>query len=132
MFAIKLNIFYFFVIFQEKFLRSHSIISGSKYFLKKQEIYNVVFKGEVLNLLSNELYRSLKDIRNCNEHDMSYLNQEVIKNKFNNLDGVEVDNFDSLIPSQVESVEVIKDASASIYGMRGACGVIMITTKKQY
>lgn len=60
-------------------------------FLKKQEIYNVVFKGEVLNLLSNELYRSLKEIRNCNEHDMSYLNQEVIKNKFNNLDGVEVD-----------------------------------------
>ena len=48
------------------------------------------------------------------------------------IDGVEVDNFDSLIPSQVESVEVIKDASASIYGMRGACGVIMITTKKQY
>ncbi len=46
------------------------------------------------------------------------------------IDGVEVDNFDSLIPSQVESVEVIKDASASIYGMRGACGVIMITTKK--
>ena len=44
--------------------------------------------------------------------------------------GLEVDNFDSIVPSQVESVEVIKDGSASIYGMRGACGVIMITTKK--
>lgn len=46
------------------------------------------------------------------------------------IDGLEVDNFDSIVPSQVESVEVIKDGSASIYGMRGACGVIMITTKK--
>ena len=44
-------------------------------------------------------------------------------------DGVEVDNFNSILPSQVESVEVIKDGSASIYGMRGANGVIMITTK---
>ena len=46
------------------------------------------------------------------------------------IDGLEVDNFDSIVPSQIESVEVIKDGSASIYGMRGACGVIMITTKK--
>lgn len=47
------------------------------------------------------------------------------------IDGVEVDSFDSLLPSQVESVEVIKDASASIYGIRGGSGVIMITTKKE-
>lgn len=37
----------------------------------------------------------------------------------------------SLNPSDIESVEVLKDASsASIYGSRGANGVIMITTKK--
>ena len=37
----------------------------------------------------------------------------------------------SLNPADVESVEVLKDASsASIYGSRGANGVIMITTKK--
>ena len=46
------------------------------------------------------------------------------------IDGVEVDNFDSILPHQVESVEVIKDGSASIFGMRGANGVIIITTKK--
>ena len=46
------------------------------------------------------------------------------------VDGVEVDNFDSIIPEHVESVEVIKDGSASIYGMRGGNGVIIITTKK--
>jgi TonB-linked SusC/RagA family outer membrane protein len=37
----------------------------------------------------------------------------------------------TLNPSDVESVEVLKDASsASIYGSRGANGVILITTKK--
>ena len=46
------------------------------------------------------------------------------------IDGVEVDNFDSITPSQVESIEVIKDGSSAIYGIRGANGVIMITTKK--
>lgn len=46
------------------------------------------------------------------------------------VDGVEVDSFNSVLPEHVESIEVIKDASASIYGMRGANGVIMITTKK--
>lgn len=46
------------------------------------------------------------------------------------VDGVEVDNFDNIIPEHVESVEVIKDGSASIYGMRGGNGVIIITTKK--
>lgn len=46
------------------------------------------------------------------------------------VDGVEVSDIDHLNPRDVESVEVLKDASASIYGTRGACGVILITTKK--
>lgn len=46
------------------------------------------------------------------------------------VDGVQVDSFDSVLPSQVDAIEVIKDGSASIYGMQGANGVIMITTKK--
>lgn len=38
---------------------------------------------------------------------------------------------ESLNPSDIESVEVLKDASATaIYGSRGANGVILITTKK--
>lgn len=35
-----------------------------------------------------------------------------------------------LNPSDIESVEILKDASASIYGVRSADGVILITTKK--
>ncbi len=47
------------------------------------------------------------------------------------VDGVILDNMDFLNPSDIESVEVLKDASAAaIYGTRGANGVIMVTTKK--
>lgn len=48
------------------------------------------------------------------------------------VDGVAVDDISYLNPSDVEHVEVLKDAaSASIYGTRGGNGVILITTKKR-
>lgn len=46
------------------------------------------------------------------------------------VDGMEVMDIDYLNPRDVKSVEVLKDSSASIYGTRGACGVIIITTHK--
>lgn len=48
------------------------------------------------------------------------------------VDGVQVGrSIDFLNPSDIESIEVLKDASATaIYGSRGANGVIMITTKR--
>jgi TonB-linked SusC/RagA family outer membrane protein len=48
------------------------------------------------------------------------------------IDGVVVDNggLDNINPNDVESVEVLKDASAAIYGSRAASGVVLITTKK--
>lgn len=46
------------------------------------------------------------------------------------VDGVEVSDIDFVSPNDVATVEVLKDASASIYGNRGACGVIIITTKR--
>jgi TonB-linked SusC/RagA family outer membrane protein len=48
------------------------------------------------------------------------------------LDGIPtVDAIDQLNPNDIESIEVLKDASATaIYGNRGANGVIIITTKK--
>jgi len=45
------------------------------------------------------------------------------------LDGVETRNISSINPNDIKSVDVIKDGSAAIYGMRGANGVIVITTK---
>lgn len=46
------------------------------------------------------------------------------------VDGVPVDGLDFLNPSDIESLNVLKDAaSAAIYGARGANGVVLITTK---
>ena len=45
------------------------------------------------------------------------------------VDGMEVNDLDAVQPYDVYSVSVLKDASSSIYGVRGANGVILITTK---
>ncbi len=47
------------------------------------------------------------------------------------VDGMLLDNIDFINPNDVQSMEVLKDASATaIYGSRGANGVIIVTTKK--
>lgn len=47
------------------------------------------------------------------------------------LDNVEIPSIQVVNPDDVESISVLKDAaSASIYGSKGAFGVILITTKK--
>ena len=45
------------------------------------------------------------------------------------VDGVEMSDLSGLNPSDVDSVDVIKDGSSAIYGMRGANGVVIIKTK---
>lgn len=45
------------------------------------------------------------------------------------VDGVEMSDLSGINPSDVDSVDVIKDGSSAIYGMRGANGVILIRTK---
>jgi TonB-linked SusC/RagA family outer membrane protein len=46
------------------------------------------------------------------------------------IDGVPRDNITRLDPNDIESVSVLKDGSAAIYGVRAANGVILVTTKK--
>jgi TonB-linked SusC/RagA family outer membrane protein len=46
------------------------------------------------------------------------------------VDGVQTSNIDYLSPSNIESIDILKDAaSAAIYGARAANGVILITTQ---
>ena len=56
-----------------------------------------------------------------------YPNDVKVGNSSQNL-GAEA--FNNLDPSQVESISVLKDASAAVYGARAANGVILVTTKK--
>jgi TonB-linked SusC/RagA family outer membrane protein len=47
------------------------------------------------------------------------------------VDGIFQDNIDYLNPNDIESIEILKDPSSlAIFGVRGATGVIAITTKK--
>jgi TonB-linked SusC/RagA family outer membrane protein len=47
------------------------------------------------------------------------------------VDGMPMDAINNINPSDIQSVEVLKDAaSAAIYGTRGANGVVLITTKQ--
>jgi len=47
------------------------------------------------------------------------------------IDGVPAGGLNTINPNDIESIEVLKDAStAAIYGSRGANGVIMVTTKR--
>ena len=43
------------------------------------------------------------------------------------VDGIIVYSIDDISPKTVKSIEVLKGPDASIYGMRGANGVIVIT-----
>lgn len=46
------------------------------------------------------------------------------------VDNVEYPGWERINPNDIESVSVLKDASAAIYGARAANGVILITTKR--
>lgn len=48
------------------------------------------------------------------------------------IDGIQQDQgqFNNLAPNDIESITILKDASAAIYGVRAANGVVVVTTKK--
>ncbi|OQP68274.1 hypothetical protein A4R26_00230 [Niastella populi] len=47
------------------------------------------------------------------------------------IDGVPRDGFEFIDPNEVESITILKDASATaVYGVRGANGVVLLTTKR--
>jgi len=49
------------------------------------------------------------------------------------VDGFPVDNINDIAPTDIQSIDVLKDASSTaIYGARGANGVILVTTKSGF
>ena len=46
------------------------------------------------------------------------------------VDGQEWQDISSLNPNDIKSIDVLKGSATAIYGVRGANGVILITTKK--
>ena len=47
------------------------------------------------------------------------------------VDGVDRESMSDIDPNEIESISILKDASATaVFGIRGANGVILITTKR--
>ena len=46
------------------------------------------------------------------------------------IDGVPRSNYQRLDPNDIESISILKDATAAVYGVQSANGVVLITTKK--
>ena len=64
-------------------------------------------------------------IRIRGEHSINSSNEPLIM-----VDGMQTDDISGITPDEVESIDVLKDASTTaIYGSRGANGVILITTR---
>jgi TonB-linked SusC/RagA family outer membrane protein len=47
------------------------------------------------------------------------------------VDGIQVDNYNNIDPNEIDAITILKDASSTaVYGIRGANGVLIITTKR--
>jgi len=46
------------------------------------------------------------------------------------VDGIQTENIKNINPQDIESIVILKDASAAIYGAQAANGVVIVTTKK--
>jgi TonB-dependent SusC/RagA subfamily outer membrane receptor len=85
----------------------------------KNAFYNTIYdmiRGKVAGVIV-----SGTSIRIRGENSLSLNNEPLFL-----VDGIEVKSIDYIKPSMVESIDVLKGASASMYGSRGANGVIMI------
>jgi TonB-linked SusC/RagA family outer membrane protein len=92
----------------------------------------VTTKNEnILNTLTGKI-PGLRVIQNTSEPG-SFNNSFDIRGMGNPLivvDGIPRSDIARIDPNDVESVSVLKDASAAVYGARAANGVILVTTKK--
>jgi TonB-dependent starch-binding outer membrane protein SusC len=92
---------------------------------------------------TDEKFRSYSTIYDMIQREVSGVRvtgETIVVNESKNLwgyiyplllvDGVEVPSIRDIKPSAVKSIEVLKGASAAMYGTRGYGGVIMISTKK--
>jgi TonB-dependent SusC/RagA subfamily outer membrane receptor len=90
---------------KKKYASYHSILE-----MIEREVSGVrIMNGEVIIHDSRDLY--------------GYVGALVV------VDGTPTTELNNIKPSTVESIEVLKDASASIYGSRGYGGVVLIKTK---
>ncbi len=105
-------------------------LSGSVAFIKSEDI--VASKNQnVQNMLTGKL-AGVRVVQKTSEPGV-FNNQFDIRGFGSPLiviDGVPRGDVQRLDPNEIESISVLKDASAAVYGVRAANGVVLVTTKK--
>jgi TonB-linked SusC/RagA family outer membrane protein len=107
-----------------------STLTGSVVAINNEQIM-ITKSGNVQNMFTGKL-PGLRVVQKTSEPGQ-FTNQFDIRGLGNPLlvvDGVPRGDLPRMDPNDIESVSILKDASAAIYGVRAANGVVLITTKK--
>ena len=111
-------------------VQKKTTISGSVASVSNREI--VTTKNEnVQNMLTGKV-SGLRVVQNTSEPGQFNTSMDIrgFGSPLVIIDGVPRGNMSRLDSEDIESISVLKDASAAIYGVQAANGVILITTKK--
>lgn len=117
--------------------------SGEKVYIGYQEIDKDDNTGSVsrLKVKRGTSYSNIYDYIQGRVPGVQVTNGQIIIRGLNSIigdcaplilvDGIEMSDISSISPDDVDTIDVLKDASTTaIYGSRGGNGVIVITTKK--
>ncbi|MDR1369708.1 MAG: TonB-dependent receptor [Dysgonamonadaceae bacterium] len=110
--------------------QKRATITGSVVAVDNKEIITTK-STNIQNMLTGKL-PGVRNIQKTSEPGQ-FTNQFDIRGLGNPLlvvDGVPRGDLPRMDPNDVESISILKDASAAIYGVRAANGVVLITTKK--
>ncbi|GAO42773.1 TonB-dependent receptor [Flavihumibacter petaseus] len=78
-----------------------------------------------LNIVNSAIPGATPDVRIRGTISIGSVNPVYI------IDGIFADNMDFVNPNEIESIEVLKDPSSlAVFGVKGAAGAIVVTTKK--
>jgi TonB-linked SusC/RagA family outer membrane protein len=105
-------------------------LTGSVGYIKSSEL--AMTKNEnVANMLSGKV-AGVRVIQSTGEPGAFATNLQIrgLGTPLYIIDGVPRDNMTRLDANEIESISVLKDASAAVYGVRASNGVVLITTKK--
>ncbi|MFT4222219.1 SusC/RagA family TonB-linked outer membrane protein [Dysgonomonas sp.] len=107
-------------------------LSGSVDAIPSKEL-NLSFNSNTQNMLTGKL-SGVSIRQNTSEPGAfsSSINIRGMGEPLIVIDGVisSLNIFNRMTPTEIESVSILKDASASVYGMKAANGVLLVTTKK--
>lgn len=113
---------------KERSTGAFSKVSTEKLELKRMDNLSSMLEGQVAGYVNGQI-RGVTTM-NAVANPMVVIDGFPVENTTLDRIGQTTENMPDLNPEDIESVTVLKDAAASIYGARAANGVIVITTKK--